>query len=84
MTVPGPAAPAGKTVAVDLNQCQSYGQCVQLAPGVFRFAGEESLEYDHLPPASEDENVERAGAACPVQAIIIGRACEEITVGERR
>ncbi|MFF1307339.1 FAD-dependent oxidoreductase [Streptomyces sp. NPDC058307] len=57
------------TVIVDLNQCQSYGQCTMMAPGVFRFSGEESLEYDHVPPAAEEDDVARAVAACPVQAI---------------
>lgn len=60
------------TVVVDLNRCQSYGQCAYMAPHVFRFVGEESLEYDHVPPAAEDENVARAVAACPVQAIAVG------------
>lgn len=83
MTVPGrPAVADGKTVTVDLNKCQSYGQCVLLAPGVFRFAGEESLEYHHQPPSAEDDNVERAAVACPVQAITIGRAAEDIVTGE--
>jgi ferredoxin len=61
------------TVIVDLNRCQSYGQCTIMAPGVFRFTGEESLEYDHVPPTAEDENVARAVAACPVQAIAVGQ-----------
>jgi ferredoxin len=60
------------TVVVDLNRCQSYGQCTYMAPKVFRFAGEESLEYDHVPPPAEDENVARAAAACPVLAITLG------------
>jgi ferredoxin len=61
------------TVVVDLNRCQSYGQCAYMAPKVFRFAGEESLEYDHMPSPAEDENVARAAAACPVLAITLGR-----------
>jgi ferredoxin len=60
------------TVVVDFNRCQSYGQCAYMAPNVFRFVGEESLEYDHVPPAAEDENVARAVVACPVQAIALG------------
>jgi ferredoxin len=60
-------------ILVDLNKCQSYGQCVFLAPTVFRFHGEESLEYDGAPDESVSEQVERAAAACPVQAITIGR-----------
>ena len=65
-------------IVVDLNRCQSYGQCVFAAPTVFRMYGEESLEYDYNPDDALREQVERAAAACPVQAIGIGRA------GERR
>jgi ferredoxin len=59
-------------VVVDLNRCQSYGQCVFAAPDVFRFRGEESLEYDHAPDEKLDREVERAALACPVQAITLG------------
>ena len=65
-------------IVVDLNRCQSYEQCVFAAPAVFRMYGEESLEYDYNPDDALREQVERAAAACPVQAIGIGRA------GERR
>ena len=36
-------------IVVDLNRCQSYGQCVFAAPKVFHFHGEQSLEYDYNP-----------------------------------
>lgn len=65
-------------VLVDLNRCQSYGQCVFAAPKVFRFRGEESLEYDHVPDADHDRSVERAALACPVQAISLGRSTETV------
>jgi ferredoxin len=67
------AAEVAMRVLVDLNRCQSYGQCVFAAPVVFRFHGEESLEYDYAPDDSLSEQVARAAAACPVQAITIGR-----------
>ena len=60
-------------ISVDLNRCQSYAQCVFAAPAVFRMHGEESLEYDYNPDGALREQVERAAAACPVQAIRIGR-----------
>jgi ferredoxin len=60
-------------IVVDLNRCQSYGQCVFAAPTVFRMYGEESLEYDYNPDDALREQVIRAAAACPVQAIKIGR-----------
>jgi ferredoxin len=66
-------------IVLDLNKCQSYGQCVFAAPTVFRFHGEESLEYDYAPDDALREQVERAAAACPVQAILIGRSSEQMT-----
>ncbi len=55
-------------VVVDLTRCQGYGQCVFLAPEVFRMR-EEVLLYDLEPPADQREHLLRAAAACPVQAI---------------
>ena len=54
---------------VDLIRCESYGQCVFAAPTVFRLHGEESLEFDYAPDDALREQVVRAVAACPVQAI---------------
>ena len=59
-------------ILVDLNRCQVYGQCVFAAPAVFELRGEEILEYEHAPEDSLREEVRRAAAACPVQAITIG------------
>ncbi|WP_440947520.1 ferredoxin [Methanosarcina sp. T3] len=58
-------------VVVDLNRCESYAQCVFAAPAVFWMKDEESLEYDYAPDYSLRVQVERAAAACPVQAISI-------------
>jgi ferredoxin len=63
-------------IIVDLVRCQSYGQCVYAAPSVFRFNGEESLEFNYAPDDSLHEEVMRAVAACPVQAIRVGTADE--------
>jgi ferredoxin len=60
-------------ILVDLNRCQSYAQCVYVAPRVFEMHGEESLEYEYAPDESLRADVERAAAACPVQAIAIDR-----------
>jgi len=38
---------------------------------VFRWHGEESLEYDYVPDDGLSGEVARAAAACPVQAISI-------------
>ncbi|BBB00348.1 putative ferredoxin [Actinacidiphila reveromycinica] len=69
-------------VLVDLNRCESYGQCVFAAPDVFRFRGEESLEYDHVPDGASDAAVRRAALACPVQAITLGTPVEEAPLRE--
>ncbi|WP_292372944.1 ferredoxin [Methanosarcina sp. UBA411] len=58
-------------IVVDLNRCESYAQCVFAAPTVFWMKDEESLEYDYAPDDSLRVQVERAAAACPVQAITI-------------
>ena len=58
-------------IVVDLTRCQSYGQCVFLAPKVFHFHGEEALEYDATPDDQLREQVRWAAAACPVQAITL-------------
>jgi ferredoxin len=70
-------------IVVDLNRCQTYGQCVFAAPTVFRLHGEEALEYDYEPDDALRLPVERAAAACPVQAISIERT-DEPPVGVTR
>ncbi len=59
-------------IVVDLNRCQSYGQCCFAAPTVFQFHNVEALEFDPAPDDALREKVERAARACPVQAISIG------------
>jgi len=61
-------------VMVDLARCQSYGQCVFAAPEVFELTGQEVLEYDSAPSDEWRLHLERARAACPVQAIVLGPA----------
>jgi ferredoxin len=61
-------------IVVDLNRCESYAQCVFAAPKVFWLKDEESLEFDYAPDDALRVQVERAAAACPVQAIRIGRS----------
>jgi ferredoxin len=58
-------------IVVDLNRCQAYAQCAFLAPAVFEIHGEEALIYAPRAPAGERERVQRAVAACPVQAILV-------------
>jgi ferredoxin len=58
-------------IVVDLNRCQGYAQCAFLAPAVFEIHGEEALLYTPRAPVHQREGVQRAAAACPVQAILI-------------
>jgi len=64
-------------ISVDLNRCQSYGQCCFAAPDVFHFHNAEALEYDPAPDEARCWDVIRAAKACPVQAIQIGLDEEE-------
>jgi len=71
-------------LVVDLNRCQGYAQCAFLAPDVFTMHGDESLLYD---PQAEDERreeVARAVAACPVQAISVEMDAVDETPGPDR
>lgn len=61
-------------VVVDLTRCQGYGQCVFMAPEVFSMNGREALAYDPAPSEDQRQNVLRAAAACPVQALHVERA----------
>lgn len=56
-------------VVVNLNRCQGYAQCAFLAPSVFRMQRGDALVYDATPDDALREQVLRAAAACPVQAI---------------
>ena len=58
-------------MVVDLNKCQGYAQCVPRAPEVLKLVGEEALAYDPTPDQSQRQQVLRAAASCPVQAIIV-------------
>ena len=58
-------------LVIDLNKCQGYAQCIPLAPDVLNLPGEEAVTYDPNPVASQRQQVLRAVASCPVQAIIL-------------
>ncbi|MET8448577.1 ferredoxin [Streptomyces sp. NPDC005209] len=46
-------------------------QCAFLAPEAFRMHGEEALMYDPNPDDARRDQMLRAAAACPVQAILV-------------
>jgi ferredoxin len=59
-----------------LNRCLGYAQRVPLAPTVLKLKGEEALMYDLNPDDAVRQQVLRAAASCPVQAIIVDRLDE--------
>jgi ferredoxin len=60
-------------VTVDQDQCVSAGQCVLNAAEVFDQRDEDGVVVllDEHPPAEQADNVRRAAAACPAQAIAV-------------
>lgn len=58
-------------LVVDLNRCQGYAQCAFLAPDVFAMHGDEALLYNPEAEEKRRDDVTRAVAACPVQAITV-------------
>ncbi|OLF19298.1 ferredoxin [Actinophytocola xanthii] len=59
-------------VHVDMELCQSHGQCVFAAPAVFSFDEDDNLVHQETAAESMREAVVRAAAACPVRAVHVG------------
>jgi NADPH-dependent 2,4-dienoyl-CoA reductase/sulfur reductase-like enzyme/ferredoxin len=68
------AGGVGMRVAVDLTRCEGYAQCAFAAPGAFKMRFADSLQYDPAPDDAQREQVLRAAAACPVQAIYVAES----------
>lgn len=60
-------------VIVDQDKCVSSGQCVLNAGVVFDQRDDDGVVVllDDHPPADQADNVRRAAAACPAQAITV-------------
>lgn len=60
-------------VTVDQDKCVSSGQCVLNAVAVFDQRDDDGVVVllDDHPPADQADNVRRAAAACPAQAITV-------------
>jgi len=60
-------------VTVDQDKCVSSGQCVLNAAQVFDQRDEDGVVVllNNDPPADQADNVRRAAAACPAQAIYV-------------
>jgi ferredoxin len=58
-------------ITVDMNLCESHGQCVFAAPEVFSFDNDDYLVYDAQPSPDLYDKVVKAAAVCPVRAILV-------------
>jgi ferredoxin len=58
-------------VDVDLNLCQSNGQCVAVAPELFDLDDDDLLHWVEAPDESRRAEVLDAAAVCPVTAISV-------------
>ena len=56
-------------VHVDMNRCQSHGECVFPAPDVFELGDDDVLRWQEDVDESRPEAVEEAVNACPMMAI---------------
>ncbi|GAA1118735.1 ferredoxin [Nocardiopsis composta] len=69
-------------IHVDMDLCQSHGQCAFAAPEVFSFDGDDNLVHAETAGESLRDALERAAAACPVRAIRIDGPAHEAATGE--
>ncbi len=58
-------------VEVDMDLCQSHGECAFAAPEVFELGDDDVLKWVENPDESQRENVEQAVLVCPVAAITL-------------
>ncbi|MEV5357394.1 ferredoxin [Streptomyces sp. NPDC052693] len=61
-------------ITVDMNLCESHGQCVFAAPEIFSFDDEDHLTYEATPSDALLGKAEKAAAVCPVRAITVSPA----------
>ena len=58
-------------VEVDMDICQSHGECCFAAPEVFQLGDDDVLQYVEHPDESQRDAVEQAVLSCPVAAITL-------------
>ncbi len=56
-------------VIVDMNLCQSHGECVYAAPDVFELGDDDVLRWQEEVDDSRRAALEEAVNACPMMAI---------------
>ncbi|PHX60746.1 MAG: ferredoxin [Actinobacteria bacterium] len=59
------------TITVDMDKCQSYGQCCFEAADVFALNDDGQLEYVAEADESRRADIEGAADVCPMQAITV-------------
>jgi ferredoxin len=52
-----------------MNLCQSHGECVYVAPGIFELGDDDVLRWREEIDLSERELAQEAADACPMLAI---------------
>lgn len=58
-------------IVVDLDTCESHGQCELVAPEIFHLEIDGTLHYTAEPDEASYEDVREAAGACPTQAITL-------------
>ena len=58
-------------VLVDMNLCQSHGECAAIAPEVFELGDDDLLRWKEDVDEELREKMEQAVEACPMMAIRI-------------
>lgn len=58
-------------IHVDMNLCQSHGECVAIAPDVFVLGDDDVLVWQEEVPDDRRADMEAAVEACPMSAISI-------------
>ena len=58
-------------VLVDMNLCQSHGECVAVAPDVFELGDDDVLRWTEDVDESRRVEMEQAVEVCPMMAIRI-------------
>jgi ferredoxin len=56
-------------VQVDLDRCQSHGECVFAAPDVFKLGDDDVLKWEGEVDESKRAELEEAVNVCPMMAI---------------
>jgi ferredoxin len=62
-------------VIVDLNLCQSHGNCVLAAPEVFELGDDDVLRWQEEVDDSKRAELEEAVNVCPMTAITLEGEC---------